>query len=165
MRRCCEYGNSNTYTMKKIIEEATKAVERGLTYSLSLKEKTLKIGRKYIIRDGKSEVSYDDSEIHDALSQIDGLYAIYKHSVPSARSESSAFFRKAPCFKALSLDELSQDDLICGESRVEARIKLEVFVLMAVISGKFKWDDTVGANKFFYQSPNDKDLILLRDWA
>ena len=37
------------------------------------------------------------------------------------------------------------------------------FILCAILMNHLRWEDLT-EEKWFYQSPNDKDLIILRQW-
>nr|WP_295440300.1 hypothetical protein [uncultured Prevotella sp.] len=94
----------------------------------------------------------------DVLETIEFLYEYYKRSVPSERSESHRRYY----FKALPEKDLTDEDMMYGDNREVERFKLEFFVLGSIISGKLIWKEEWGS--WFWQSPSDKDLIILRDW-
>lgn len=54
------------------------------------------------------------------------------------------------------------EDMMYGEQREFARFELEFFVLMMIMCGALTWQEEWGS--WFWQSPTDKDLIILRDW-
>lgn len=86
-------------------------------------------------------------------------YQQYKHSIPSERSES----HRRSYFKALPEKDLSDHDMLYGVSREVARCQLEVFVLLMLFDGQLQWQSKWGS--WFWQSPNDKDLVILRQWV
>ena len=53
--------------------------------------------------------------------------------------------------------------MLYGVSREVARCQLEVFVLLMLYDGQLRWHNKWGS--WFWQSPNDKDLIILRSWV
>ena len=53
--------------------------------------------------------------------------------------------------------------MLYGERRDKAQIELELFILSQLLNG-FKWN-AEKFGKWFWQSANDKDLIILRDWV
>ena len=50
-----------------------------------------------------------------------------------------------------------------GERREVARAKLEGFVLCMIVNELFVWNETE-IGKWFWQSKNDPDLVILRSW-
>lgn len=143
-----------------IFDNAIAAVADGAKFTINFKRRTLKINKKYIIRDGKYEGELGQSlcSEQECLSEIERLYSRYKHSVPTERSEG----QQRRYFKAFSEYELSDEDLLFGIRRDIAQIELELFILCQILLG-FKWNPETMSN-WFWQSDSDKDLILLRDW-
>ena len=148
-----------------IYEELIKRVSEGETFYVNFKNRSLKIGKKFVIADGVHDdsreliaCSYD--KLKSLLEIIDNLYCNYKYSLPSERSDS----KRRKYFKALSINEMNDMQLIAGERREVAQARLEGFILCMIVNGKFVWDErTMG--KWFYQSKTDLDLIILRDWV
>jgi hypothetical protein len=95
---------------------------------------------------------------HEAIDQpitterLEELYDIYKHSIPSERT-----MHKVARFKALPESELSDDDMLYGVSREQAEKELE-----KALKGFAMPED---AGTWFWQSPKDKDLVVLRSWT
>lgn len=147
--------------MKNIFQETIQAVRNGAKFKVDFRSRTLKLNGKYIIKDGKFEgelgleLSINTDEF---LSQIDELYNRYKHSIPSERSESKSH----RYFVALPERNLSDEDMLYGERRDKAQIELELYILCQILNG-FKWNpEEMG--KWFWQSKEDKDLVILRNW-
>ena len=147
-----------------IYEELIKRVSEGETFYVNFKNRSLKIGKKFVITDGV----YDDSrelidcqydKLESLFEIIDNLYCNYKYSLPSERSDS----KRRKYFKALSINEMNDMQLIAGERREVAQARLEGFILCMILNGEFKWDENA-MGKWFYQSKTDSDLIILRDW-
>lgn len=143
-----------------IYEELIQKVSEGSRFSVDFESKTMKIGKRKIIDNGE----YGDRELINIktdypLGMIENLYSQYKFSIPSERSET-----KRKCyFKALSANELTDEELICGQRREVARAALEGFVLCMVLNGILTWDEfTMG--KWFWQSNEDQDLVILKKW-
>jgi hypothetical protein len=88
------------------------------------------------------------------------LYRIYKYSLPSERSDA----KRKKYFKALSVDELTDEELIVGMPREKAQYMLEAFILCMIVDGCFVWNEELHG-KWFYQCPSDADLIILRSWV
>ena len=93
------------------------------------------------------------------FSKVEELYRRYKHSIPSERSEST--LRRY--FMALPERELSDDDMLYGERRDKSQIELELFILCQLLGG-FKWNPEK-FGRWFWQSQEDKDLVILRQWV
>lgn len=143
-----------------IYEELIQKVSEGSRFNINFETRTMKIGKKKVIDNGE----YGDKElisikINDPLDIIENLYSQYKFSIPSERSEN----KRRSYFKALSANELTDEELICGERREVARARLEGFILCMILNGKLTWDEfTMG--KWFWQSNNDPDLVILKKW-
>lgn len=147
----------------KIYDYAIEQVRNGARFKVLLKERTFILNGKKIIDNGK----YEDelgivrlSTIDSVLQSIEDFYEIYKHSVPSERSER----KRRRYFKALPEHELSDEDMAYGVPRDEAQMILELVVLGYILNGSLTWDETV-MGKWFWQSCKDKDLIILRQWV
>ena len=147
-----------------IYEELIQRVSDGETFHIDFEKRIMKIGKQKIINNGEYDVAKKlivnrDYDLDVILEMIELLYHDYKYSLPSERSDS-----KRKCyFKALSVDELTDAEMATGERREVARARLEGFILCMVLEGKFVWlEDAMG--KWFWQSKNDPDLVILRSW-
>lgn len=145
-------------TIKAIFPCAVQKVARGARFFVDLENKSLSIGGSKIITEGQYNGSLGIEEMtsEDAITEIEDLYQSYKHSVPSERSER----KRRRYFKALKEDELSDEDMMHGELRDIAQLRLELFVLCCVLNGSLTWQ----GNGWFWQSPNDTDLVILKKW-
>lgn len=146
--------------MGNIYNEAIQKVKEGARFRINFETRSLKIDGKYVIKNGQYEgtlLSPVDAEA--TKSYIEALYNRYQHSIPSERSDGQ---RKA-YFQALPEQELSDEDMLYGECREEARIKLELYILCAILNGSLKWDK-IARDKWFWQSPRYSSLILLKQW-
>lgn len=134
-----------------------------------LTRKSIQSGRLYIVRDGllalrkvylaNGTVCELDGLIDfsgEPYAQIERLYAQFKRSVPNRHERLNR-----GNFKALSSDALSMRELMDNMPRVEARYRLEGFILLASASGLIPWRHP---QHFFWQSANDLDCIIYRDW-
>lgn len=142
-----------------IIGRLIEAVAEGAKWSVDFKSRSIKVDGKYLVENGKYNVvtgteRYPSDQF---LWHVEKAYGLYKHSIPSERSESKG--RKY--FRALSERELADEDMMYGVPRDMAQAELEGFVLCSMLEG-VTWDESWG--KWFWQSPNDKDLVLLREW-
>lgn len=137
----------------KTFESIMAAVISGVPYRVDFEKRTLKIGDEIVEIDAGNPMS-----LSEVLKQIECLYVIYKHSIPSTTEPSR------PYFKALKYDQLSQDDKTYAPNRDVARFELEYFVLKSLLNGSLVWDEpTMG--KWFWRSQNDMNLIILRSWV
>ena len=147
-----------------IYEDLINLVRDGETFCIDFVNQSLKVGKKFFVKNGL----YDDErtiyttsgiEMSDILDIIDVLYKNYKYSLPSERSDS----KRKTYFKALPVEKLTDAQMATGERREVARAQLEGFILCMIVEGLFVWDeDSLG--KWFYQSKNDPDLVILRSW-
>ena len=94
--------------------------------------------------------------LDDFLYTVERLYTFYKHSVPSERSES----KSRQYFRALLERELSDEDMLYGKRRDPAQIELELYILCQVLLG-IEWNEE-RMGKWFWQSKEDKDLVILK---
>lgn len=148
--------------------ELIERVDNGETFTVDFEKRYIKVGRDYLIREGK----YDESKglfpkLHEqpyslyvTLHEIGELYKNYKYSLPSERSDS----KRRKYFKALSIDELTDEQLMYASQRETAQAALEGFILCSILAGHLVWDEEIMNGKWFYQSRSDEDLILLRRW-
>ena len=146
--------------MYNIYEETIKKVEQGSRFSVNFQQRSLKIDGKYVIKNGKYEGECEIEQDGYSLEIITQLFVRYHHSVPSERSVS----KRKNYFIALPEQKLSDEDMLYGEAREVAQIKLELYVLLAIMTGTLNWDD-FAKDKWFWQSPYHKDLIMLKDWV
>ena len=143
-------------------EEIIPAVENGAKFVINLQKRTCRVNGEIVVSE---EIAARDWKgprclnLEMALHGIEKAYKAYKHSVPSERSES----HRHSYFKALPEKDLSDENMMYGEQREVARCKLELRLLTYIIRGYIKWQKEWGS--WFWQSPTDKDLIILRDWV
>lgn len=142
-------------------------VKEGKNYKIDLKNKSLKIGRKYYIKEG--DVCVEDNLINEDDMQnleidfskehvwdvLEWLYFQFKHSVPNEN------YHKKSYFKALKVTELDDGELAFNESRNIAQAMLEGFILLASLNQWLKWEFD---KKWFWQSSDDKNLIVMKEW-
>ena len=144
-----------------IYEELLSRIEQGEKFSINFEKRNMKVGKDWLIKNGECEtgrILYGRNPIQ-ILELVESYYEDYKYSCPSERSDS----KRKGYFKALPIDELSDEEMVCGEPREYAQAKLEGFILCAILMGHFKWDEeTMG--KWYWQSKQDKDLVILRQW-
>lgn len=147
-----------------IYEELIQRVENGETFYIDFKNRALKVGKGFVIKNdvydrSRELIPYPHKDLATILGTIEALYGNYKYSLPSERSDA----KRRTYFKALSIDELTDMQMLTGERREVAQARLESFILFMLLDGRFQWDEnTLG--KWFYQSKTHPDLVILRSW-
>lgn len=149
-----------------IYKELIERVSNGETFHIDFEKRNMKVGKDFLIKNGEYDSSKlifnqpnDPCPMDLILGTIDILYDYYKYSRPSERSDK----KRRKYFKALSIDELTDEQLIVAERREIAQAKLEGFILCMILENKFIWDD-MKLGKWFYQSKEDQDLVILKKW-
>lgn len=147
--------------MENIYQSTIQAIENGAKFQVNFQQRSLKLDGKYIIKNGEYEgdLGVKACDERECLSEMEMLYCRYKYSVPSERSES----KSRQYFKALPERDLDDDSMMFGERRDKAQVELELYLLCQIING-FKWNTETMGN-WFWQSQNDKDLVILRQWV
>ena len=143
-----------------IYEELIQRVSDGETFHIDFEKRTMKIGKQKVIDNGMYDNTKTLIEVDDYIwKTIYELYQNYKFSLPSERSDN----KRKKYFKALPIEEISDEQLMVAERREVAQARLEGFILCTTIAGYLEWEeDRFG--KWFYQSKGDPDLIILRIW-
>ena len=149
--------------------ELLERVSNGESFHINFEKRNMKVGRDYLIKDGEFDESKEllgDSfgNVHsltDSLFELECLYKVYKYSLPSERSDN----KRKKYFKALPMEEITDEQLMAAERREYARAVLEGFVLCMIVSGKLVWDEDVMQGRWFWQSDIDPDLVVLRTWV
>lgn len=130
---------------------------------IDLKNKTLKVGRQLLIEKGNiiqnkvivGDDAYECNELVSGCLDVNELYEQYKYSMPSERDGGNHYF------KALTASLLTDEQLIYGMPRLEARVRLEAYVMLGSLMGLIKWENN---DHWFWQSSKDKDFIILKQW-
>ena len=136
-----------------VYEQLLNAVEKGTPFSVSLEDSSLRVGKHWLIQNGKYDGELIEDSGEDVLKHIEELYREYKYSVPHQNSKRSRYF------KALKSDCLTMTQLAYGKQREMAQAALEGYVLCMKILGKIQFFDG-----WFWQSKADKDLVILKKW-
>ena len=142
--------------MKTIYEDIVKKAKEGRRVYIDLKEKEIKVGNTFIIKEGKP-VNAKASLINkteNPWQRLEELYQNFKYSLPNKELGSK------PYFKALSYEELPRERMLGAENRNAARVELEAFILLSALAGFLKWEK----DGWFYQSQEDKDFIILKEY-
>nr|DAG58929.1 MAG TPA: hypothetical protein [Caudoviricetes sp.] len=144
--------------MNMTYKEVIQAVENGAKFTINFQKRTCRVNGKVVMSEEDKPNDTPCLTLEDVIAGIEQRYATYKHSVPSERSESHRHYY----FKALPEKELSDEDMMYGERREQARCKLELYVLIQLLAENLYWDNSWGT--WFWRSKDDNDLIILRDW-
>jgi hypothetical protein len=145
--------------------ELLERVSDGESFHIDFEKRNMKVGHDYLIKEGEFDESkvltreyYDMQTI---LNKIEELYKEYKYSLPSERSDN----KRRKYFKALPMEEITDEQLMVAERREFARAVLEGFVLCMIVGGQLVWNEEIMQGKWFWQSKNDPDLVVLRSWV
>ena len=149
--------------MKTIYDELLERVADGENFHIDFIKRNMKVGKNYLIKDGEYDIERELIQFEDygngfefIMKTIYQLYLGYKYSTPSERSEC----KRKRYFKALSVEELTDELLVIGMPRELAQAKLEGFILCMVLTGQFYWkEERLG--KWFWQSKGDEELVIL----
>ena len=148
--------------------ELIKRVSEGESFHINFEKRNMKVGREYLIKEGEFDEEkelfpnlYEAYNLRVALHMIRELYKNYKYSLPSERSDN----KRRHYFKALPMEEITDEQLMVAERREVACAALEGLVLCMIVSGQLVWDEDVMEGKWFYQSKTDPDLVILRSWV
>lgn len=148
--------------MKTIYEETIERVSQGAYCSVDFKKRSLHLNGKAVKLEGEFGIQ-EFSNLDEWLDEAENLYDEYKYSKPSQQSMKRE--RKSK-FRALSVsqlvDELGHEALSNPTPRTVSQAKLEVFILLSLVSGIFNPDELF-AKDWFYQGA-DKSFIIRKDW-
>ena len=145
--------------------ELLERVSEGESFHIDFEKRNMKVGNDYLIKEGEFDESKElvsgPYDMQTILNMIEELYKNYKYSLPSERSDN----KRRKYFKALPMEEITDEQLMTAERREFSQAVLEGFVLCMIVSGQLTWDEEVMQGKWFYQSKSDPDLVLLRTWV
>ena len=147
-----------------IFLKGLERVKNGERFYIDFGQRTMKIGQDKVIDNGEydtTQVLYDEKfeNSRTLLDKVRELYVAYRFSLPSERSDK----KRKKYFKALPIDELTDEQLIYGTRREVAQYMLEAFILCAILNGDFVWNDEIHG-KWFYQDKLEQDLVILKNW-
>lgn len=138
-------------------------IRQGAKFRVDFAKRTLWLNGKRVIDHG--EYDTDKYAFHPALFSekhiiecAENLYSRYYNSLPSERND----HKRKRYFLALDERELSDNDMLYGESREVAQGELEIFILLRLMDCSLKWNDEWG--KWYWQSTNYPTFIILRQW-
>lgn len=156
---------TNKNKIMSIYEKVYEEVAQGAAFRIDFKSRTLTVNGKKVIDNGNHKGilgmtwDWDIVPVNNFLAEMGDIFQDYKHSIPSEQSD-----RNRRCyFKALPEKELSDEDMMYGMPRELARFLLEFRLLSAILDG-FQWDEAK-MGKWFWQSEDDKDFVILREWV
>lgn len=145
--------------------ELLERVSNGESFHIDFEKRKMKVGNDYLIKEGEFDESKElivgSYDMQTILNKIEELYKEYKYSLPSERSDN----KRRRYFKALPMEEITDEQLMTAERREFSQAVLEGFVLCMIVSGKLTWDEEVMQGKWFWQSDIDPDLVVLRSWV
>lgn len=144
-----------------IYAELMQRVDSGEKFHIDFEKKNMKVGKDFLIKNGEysADRTLSCKPTMGVMQIIEELYHSYKYSLPSERSDN----KRKKYFKALPIKELTDRQLITAVGRESAQARLEGFILCMILNGAFKWTEDLG--KWFWQSKNDPDLVILRSWV
>ena len=90
-------------------------------------------------------------EHQTSVEALEAAYEVYKHSIPSEKT-----MHRTARFYALPESELSDEDMLYGVPREQAERELEQALAGFTMPEGSGW---------FWQSKNDPDLVVLRQWC
>ena len=150
--------------------ELLERVSEGESFHIDFEKRNMKVGKDYLIKDGEFDESkalldgfgfHEFRTLNDILRNVEMLYKKYKYSLPSERSDN----KHRKYFKALPMEEITDEQLMVAERREYSRAVLEGFVLCMIVSGQLIWDEEIMNGKWFWQSDIEPDLVVLRSWV
>lgn len=145
--------------------ELLERVCGGESFHIDFEKRNMKVGNDYLIKEGEFDESKglirDSYDMKTILNKIEELYKEYKYSLPSERSDN----KRKKYFKALPMEEITDEQLMVAERREFSQAVLEGFVLCMIVSEQLVWDEEIMNGKWFWQSNNDPDLVVLRSWV
>ena len=152
-----------------IYEELLERVSNGESFHIDFEKRSMKVGKDYLVKDGEFDEEQEllgewfggIQNLTGLLFELEVLYRVYKYSLPSERSDN----KRRKYFKALPMEEITDEQLMTAERRECSQAALEGFVLCMIVSGQLVWDEDVMKGKWFWQSDIEPDLIVLRSWV
>ena len=149
--------------------ELLERVNNGESFHINFEKRNMKVGNDYLIKKGEFDetrelLGQSFGNVHnltELLFELVCLYRVYKYSLPSERSDN----KRRKYFKALPMEEITDEQLMDAERREYSRAVLEGFLLCMIVSGQLVWDEKIMNGKWFWQSDIEPDLVVLRSWV
>lgn len=148
--------------MENIWTESIEKVKEGAKFKIELKRKNFYLNNKPIIKNGqyKGILGVEKIDSKTLLNNLNSFYQRYKHSIPSERNKE----KRKRYFTALPEEELDSEDMLYGEPREEAQLRLELYILLCILNGSFIESEFFPDGHWFWQSKSDKDFIIIKNW-
>lgn len=129
--------------------------EEGERVRISLTSRSVHISDEAIDLSGNLGLARLSTE--EALATIEEAFDVYRRSLSSVveHGEGHRWFHAAPC---------AESDILWGEDRVLARLRLELTVLFLILNGSLDPQSALFRGKWFWQSPRQPELIILTEW-
>ena len=143
--------------------------EQGKPVKIDLKNGTLKVGNKTLINKCLFDTDLlDKFNITDVLpvelipnakENIEKFYKEFSTSIPSKESIKEELYGY---FEPLKFKDLSIQDMLDSSNRIQAKVKLELYVLCCKMINNFNFDND---KHYFWKSNKYSKLIVLREWV
>lgn len=143
--------------------------KQGKLVKIDLKNGTLKVGNKTLINkclfntDLLAKYNITDvlpiELINKPKENIEKFYKEFSTSIPSKESQKEELYGY---FEPLKFKDLSIQDMLDSSNRIQAKVKLELYVLCCKIINNFKFDND---KHYFWKSNKFNKLIVLREWV
>lgn len=143
--------------------------EQGKPVKIDLKNGTLKVGNKTLINKCLFDTDLLDKFnitdilpvelIPNAKENIEKFYKEFSTSIPSKESIKEELYGY---FEPLKFKDLSIQDMLDSTNRIQAKVKLELYVLCCKMINNFKFDND---KHYFWKSNKFNKLIVLREWV
>lgn len=119
----------------------------------------IKVGKEIYkaIPDKKGNRLFANLSWEDVQENLNNAYWTYAHSVPTKRESNK---ERHSYFKALSINELSEEDLMVATDREWSRLLLEMTVLLLKVDGYVE-PKNLG---WYWKSSKYPDFVILKDW-
>lgn len=148
-----------------IYKKALASVQNGGHFKIDFVSRSMFLNGETVIENGEPVGKYTlepfdtNVTLSKTLEKIEQAYLRYRYSVPGQYDSRKAYFWAPSYYK------MSEEDVLCGESRRVAQFRLEFRVLMALIKGTLYWDEVIMKhNGWFWRSNNQPELVILRSW-
>lgn len=96
--------------------------------------------------------------IENPKDKIEELYEEFATSIPSKETAQDEIFGY---FEANKMKDLSIQDMLNGTNRVQAKAKLETYILYCKMFNLFQFDNK---KHYYWKSKKFRKLIILREW-
>jgi len=137
--------------MKNTFKKIYQLVSSGANVITDLKEHTVIAKGEYMNLDNLQTMSRDES-----IKLIEELHNIFHNSVPD-KDETRVSYPFPTNRHPLMKDTLS------SHSRRQAAVLLEAAIILSAKSGSVSFEN-LAQGKWFWQHPNNRRLVLLKEW-